>query len=158
MSGRSCSPVFCLGAWIMAARFVTPVIQDNPTGWGPNTIPPQFKGKFVVIKYYVVPRHFQLYLDYDTKRIAWTVFSISITGGIFLAVYRYSNIVNGFFLHLITLLKSPQTCRISRSASPTGWERCPTGLAAPTRTGGMPTSTCPSLLEVSWHYCALFQL
>ncbi len=27
----------------MAARFLTPVIQDNPTGWGPNTIPPQFK-------------------------------------------------------------------------------------------------------------------
>ena len=28
----------------MAARFLTPVIQDNPIGWGPNTIPPQFKG------------------------------------------------------------------------------------------------------------------
>lgn len=27
----------------MPARFVAPVIQDNPTGWGPNTIPPQFK-------------------------------------------------------------------------------------------------------------------
>ena len=27
----------------MTARFNTPVIQDNPTGWGPNTIPPQFK-------------------------------------------------------------------------------------------------------------------
>ena len=27
----------------MAARFNPPVIQDNPSGWGPNTIPPQFK-------------------------------------------------------------------------------------------------------------------
>jgi translation initiation factor 3 subunit D len=27
----------------MTARFNTPVIQDNPTGWGPNTIPSQFK-------------------------------------------------------------------------------------------------------------------
>ena len=25
------------------ARFEPPVIQDNPTGWGPNTIPAQFK-------------------------------------------------------------------------------------------------------------------
>jgi len=27
----------------MAARFVPPEIQDNPTGWGPNTVPPKFK-------------------------------------------------------------------------------------------------------------------
>jgi len=27
----------------MTARFEPPVIQDNPTGWGPNTIPAQFK-------------------------------------------------------------------------------------------------------------------
>ena len=27
----------------MAAHFSTPLIQDNPTGWGPNSIPPQFK-------------------------------------------------------------------------------------------------------------------
>lgn len=27
----------------MSARFETPAIQDNPSGWGPNTIPPQFK-------------------------------------------------------------------------------------------------------------------
>ena len=25
------------------AQFVPPVIQDNPTGWGPNSIPAQFK-------------------------------------------------------------------------------------------------------------------
>jgi len=25
------------------ARFVSPDIQDNPTGWGPNTVPPKFK-------------------------------------------------------------------------------------------------------------------
>lgn len=25
------------------ATFTTPQIQDNPTGWGPNAIPPQFK-------------------------------------------------------------------------------------------------------------------
>jgi len=28
---------------VMTARFEPPVIQDNPTGWGPNTIPAQFK-------------------------------------------------------------------------------------------------------------------
>ena len=27
----------------MSARFEPPFIQDNPTGWGPNTIPAQFK-------------------------------------------------------------------------------------------------------------------
>jgi len=27
----------------MAARFQPPEIQDNPTGWGPNTVPPKFK-------------------------------------------------------------------------------------------------------------------
>ena len=27
----------------MTARFDPPLIQDNPTGWGPNTIPPKFK-------------------------------------------------------------------------------------------------------------------
>ena len=27
----------------MAARFEPPVISDNPTGWGPSTIPAQFK-------------------------------------------------------------------------------------------------------------------
>jgi len=27
----------------MAANFSTPLIQDNPAGWGPNSIPPQFK-------------------------------------------------------------------------------------------------------------------
>jgi len=27
----------------MTARFDPPAIQDNPTGWGPNTIPPKFK-------------------------------------------------------------------------------------------------------------------
>ncbi len=27
----------------MAARFDPPVIQDNPTGWGPNSIPEKFK-------------------------------------------------------------------------------------------------------------------
>ncbi len=27
----------------MSARFAVPVIQDNPAGWGPNTIPSQFK-------------------------------------------------------------------------------------------------------------------
>ena len=27
----------------MSARFSTPAIQDNPTGWGPNSIPAQFK-------------------------------------------------------------------------------------------------------------------
>ncbi len=25
------------------ARFDPPKIQDNPSGWGPNSIPPQFK-------------------------------------------------------------------------------------------------------------------
>ena len=30
--------------WIeMTARFEYPVIQDNPTGWGPNSIPEKFK-------------------------------------------------------------------------------------------------------------------
>lgn len=27
----------------MAARFQPPEIQDNPSGWGPNTVPPKFK-------------------------------------------------------------------------------------------------------------------
>ncbi len=27
----------------MAAKFVLPSIQDNPTGWGPNTIPPKYR-------------------------------------------------------------------------------------------------------------------
>ena len=27
----------------MTARFDPPQIQDNPTGWGPNTVPPKFK-------------------------------------------------------------------------------------------------------------------
>ena len=27
----------------MTARFEYPVIQDNPTGWGPNSIPEKFK-------------------------------------------------------------------------------------------------------------------
>ena len=27
----------------MAAHFIPPQIQDNPTGWGPNKIPDQFK-------------------------------------------------------------------------------------------------------------------
>lgn len=27
----------------MSARFIPPDIQDNPTGWGPCTIPKQFK-------------------------------------------------------------------------------------------------------------------
>ena len=27
----------------MTARFDPPLIQDNPTGWGPNTVPPKFK-------------------------------------------------------------------------------------------------------------------
>ena len=27
----------------MSARFEPPFIQDNATGWGPNTIPAQFK-------------------------------------------------------------------------------------------------------------------
>ncbi|CAN7978772.1 unnamed protein product [Ixodes persulcatus] len=27
----------------MTARFVLPAIQDNPTGWGPCTIPPQYQ-------------------------------------------------------------------------------------------------------------------
>ncbi len=27
----------------MTARFDSPVIQDNPTGWGPNSIPEKFK-------------------------------------------------------------------------------------------------------------------
>ena len=27
----------------MTARFEPPVIQDNPSGWGPNTIPAQFR-------------------------------------------------------------------------------------------------------------------
>ena len=27
----------------MSAMFEPPFIQDNPTGWGPNTIPAQFK-------------------------------------------------------------------------------------------------------------------
>jgi len=27
----------------MTARFDPPSIQDNPTGWGPNTVPPKFK-------------------------------------------------------------------------------------------------------------------
>jgi translation initiation factor 3 subunit D len=27
----------------MAARFDPPVIQDNPTGWGPNSIPEKYR-------------------------------------------------------------------------------------------------------------------
>lgn len=27
----------------MAARFETPAIQDNPDGWGPNSVPKKFK-------------------------------------------------------------------------------------------------------------------
>ena len=36
----------------MSARFEPPFIQDNPTGWGPNTIPAQFKD--MVSIFYVI--------------------------------------------------------------------------------------------------------
>ena len=35
----------------MSARFEPPFIQDNPTGWGPNTIPAQFKDMVSIFFY-----------------------------------------------------------------------------------------------------------
>ena len=42
----------------MAARFEPPVISDNPTGWGPSTIPAQFKDMVSVDFYKNVNRYF----------------------------------------------------------------------------------------------------
>ena len=43
MKNRLHIQVFRVKRSRMAARFEPPVISDNPTGWGPSTIPAQFK-------------------------------------------------------------------------------------------------------------------
>ena len=47
----------------MSARFEPPFIQDNPTGWGPNTIPAQFKDMVsdrLRVSYFIYSKNFNV--------------------------------------------------------------------------------------------------
>ena len=57
----------------MSARFEPPFIQDNPTGWGPNTIPAQFKD--MVSDTLKTCRHLQFFIQFQcwTQIVNWSL-------------------------------------------------------------------------------------